>query len=421
MTEPDRPDLLFLAHRIPYPPDKGDRIRTFHTLKHLSRKARIHLACLADEAVPEEAVATLRRYCARLTVVPVARARWLRAVASLARGRTLTEGAFRSPALARAVRDSARTTCYHAVWASSSGMAQYARLPELAGTSVVVDLVDVDSEKWFDYAAAWGGPRALLYRTEGRRLRRLEAALADQSQALTLVSAAEVELFRRFCPAGDVRAVTNGVDQEYYRPSAEQPGEEGCVFVGALDYPPNVDAACWFAQDAWPEVRRRRPQARLALVGRRPAAEVRQLAGLPGVDVVGQVPDVRPYVARAAVAVAPLRVARGLQNKVLEAFAMGKAVVASPQALAGLGERRGVPALCAATSVEWVEQVGRLLGDPELRRRLGAQGRHYVEAHHDWDRCLGPLNELLGLPSADGDTGVPPDAEVVALPAGGPS
>ena len=193
-----------------------------------------------------------------------------------------------------------------------------------------------------------------------------------------------------------------GSHLEYFRPPSPpaRRDEAGCVFVGAFDYRPNVDAACWFCREAWPEIHRRRPDARLRLVGRRPVAAVRRLAAVPGVEVVGQVPDVRPYLAAAAVAVNPLRIARGLQNKVLEAMAMGKAVVASPQALAGLRHRDDAPPLCARSAQEWIETVGRLLDQPEERRRLGAEGRRYVETHHDWDECLRPFESLLGL-SAD--------------------
>jgi sugar transferase (PEP-CTERM/EpsH1 system associated) len=419
MTESDRPNILFLAHRVPYPPDKGDRIRTFHILKHLSRRAAIHVACLADEPVGEETLAALQKCCAQVAVVPLPpRARWMRALAYLARGRTLTEGAFYSPVLVKTLRAWAAATSFRAVFASSSGMAQFARLRELAGSPVVVDLVDVDSEKWFDYAATSNRLHALLYRTEGRRLRRLERSLAASARALTLVSNGEADIFHGFCPLGDVQVITNGVDFNYFHPLTEPVVEDGCVFVGALDYLPNVDAACWFAREAWPEIRRRHPDARLSLVGRRPTVEVGRLGGLPGVGVVGQVPDVRPHVARAAVAVAPLRIARGLQNKVLEALAMGKAVVASPQALAGLQERLDVPALCATSSEEWVEQVGKLLGDTELRRSLGELGRRYVTTHHDWAKCLRPFEPLLGLSADERDMRHPAGAEP-AMPARG--
>ncbi len=399
MTDPTRPNVLYLVHRVPYPPDKGDRIRSYHLLRYLSRRASVHLACLADEPVPAEATAALKALCARLSIVPLGNwSRWLRAPGSLLSGRTISEGVFHSPALVEVLRGWAKETAFHVTLASASSMVPYQRLDELSAVPAVVDLMDVDSQKWLDYAAAERGFRARLYQTEGRRLRELEQTLPSWARAVTLVSDAEADLFRQFCSWDGVHAVTNGVDLDYFRPADPPPDENGCVFVGALDYRPNVDAACWFGKEVWPMIRRRRPEARLRLVGRQPAPEVSRLAQVPGIEVVGQVPDVRPYVAASAVAVVPLRIARGIQNKVLEAMAMAKPVVASPQGLTGLSNKLDLPALTASSGSEWVEHVVRLLENPGLRRQLGAVGRSYVEANHDWERCLEPFGPLLGLP-----------------------
>jgi polysaccharide biosynthesis protein PslH len=389
-------DILYLVHRVPYPPDKGDRIRAFHLLRSLSGRATVHLACLADEPVREETIAELRRYCERVAVVPLGTSRWVRAAGSLVRGQTITEGAFYSPALRDMLRTWAEQTRFHAALASSSAMVPYLRLEGLSGIPAVVDLVDVDSQKWFDYAGTVRGWRAWLYHTEGRRLRSLEQQLPSWARAVTLVSEPEANLYREFCRPGQVRAIRNGVDLDYFRPQ-DGPTEPSCVFVGALDYRPNVDAACWFCEEVWPLLYQRFEQARLWLVGRRPAPAVQRLARQPGVELVGQVPDVRPWMARAAVVVAPLRLARGLQNKVLEALAMSKAVVASPPALAALHVQPGVHLLSASSAAEWAEAVLHLLHEEPLRRQLGLAGRRYVEEHHHWDRCLEPFGELLGL------------------------
>jgi sugar transferase (PEP-CTERM/EpsH1 system associated) len=206
-----------------------------------------------------------------------------------------------------------------------------------------------------------------------------------------------VELYRGFASAAKVHAITNGVDLDYFQPAEPVAAEDGCVFVGALDYPPNVDAARWFCREVWPRLHRRHPGTRLRLVGRQPVDAIWQLAEVGGVEVVGQVPDVRPYLVRSAVVVAPLRIARGVQNKVLEGMAMGKPVVASPQVVSGLKSRHDIPIRLASSPAEWMEWVGRLLESEPLRRQLGAAGRHYVERHHEWERCLEPLGRLLGL------------------------
>jgi sugar transferase (PEP-CTERM/EpsH1 system associated) len=330
--------------------------------------------------------------------------RAVRVARSVLRGGTASEGAFDSPELRQLVRTWAIQTGFHATLASASSMAPYLRLDELGAAPAVVDLVDVDSQKWFDYAAASSGLQAWMHRTEGRRLRRLEAGLPSWASAVTLVSSAEADLYRRVCgvQAPHVHAVPNGVDLDYFRPAdtdGAAPADRAvCVFVGALDYRPNVEGAIWFCRHVLPLVRRSRPDAQVRLVGRKPAPAVRRLAELPGVELVGQVPDVRPHVASATVAVVPLQIARGLQNKVLEAMAMGKAVVASPQTLAGVRAEPGVHVIAAESPAQWAETLLRLFDDARLRQQLGAAARSFVEQHHDWERCLAPLAELLGLP-----------------------
>ena len=313
-------------------------------------------------------------------------------------GRTVTEGAFSSPALRNLLRGWAKETRYHATLASASGMASYLRLEEFDGVPAVVDFVDVDSQKWFDYAQSCRGPRAWLYREEGRRLRRLEHDATTWARGTILVSEAETNLFRRSCNAPNVYTVTNGVDLEKFTPDDQtEETDQTCVFVGALDYRPNVDGVCWFCRDVWPEIYRRRPGARLLLVGRQPVPAVRRLSSVPGVELIGQVPDVRPYLSAAGLILVPLRLARGVQNKVLEALAMGKATIASPQSLVGLQARGTVPVLTASTPTEWIESVIRLMDDPTLRHRLGSDGRRYVEESHCWIRSLEPLGPILGL------------------------
>jgi len=415
-----RPNVLHLAHRLPYPPEKGDRIRSFHTLRHLSAHANVHLACLADEPVPAGAVAALERLCARVAVVPLSGGgRKARALLSLLRGRTATEGAFGSPALRRLLGAWVRETHFDAALASASSMVPYLQRKGLRDVPAVVDLVDVDSQKWLDYAAASRGPAAWLYRTEGRRLRRLERGLPAWTRGVVLTTAAEVALYEQFAGPGTARAVANGVDLDYFRP-APPSAEPACVFVGALDYRPNVDGICWFCSEVWPKLWQRRPDARLYIVGRQPTDAVKRLAAVPGVEVVGTVPDVRPWLSRAAVAVVPLRIARGVQNKVLEALAMGRAVLAAPLCLQGMETEPGRHLLTATTPEEWRVGLERLLHDEALRAGLGTAGREFVEEHHCWDRCLEPLLELLlqgGEPGASA-TGVagPPVANAPGSP-----
>ncbi|MCU0879927.1 MAG: glycosyltransferase, partial [Pirellulaceae bacterium] len=259
-----RPRLLYLVHRVPYPPNRGDRIRSYHFLRHLSERFEVSLATLADEPVAAETRRELARLCEQVAIEPLGRSRWLRAAASLASGRSATEGLFASPALRRTVQSWAANKQFDAALVFCSSMVQYLDCPQLKGVPAVVDLVDVDSQKWFDYGAKTSGTKRMLFDLEGRRLRQLETSLPARARAITLVSEAEANLYRGFCPSDKTVAVPNGVDLDYFRPAqdgnspwADLPPADRCpiVFVGALDYRANIDAVAWFAAEVWPAVR----------------------------------------------------------------------------------------------------------------------------------------------------------------------
>lgn len=398
MTAPPR--VLYLTHRVPFPPDKGDRIRTFHLLRELAARGRVWLGCPADEPVPPAARAALGALCERVELVPVGRrARWARAALSAATGGSLSEGLFASAALRRTVRGWAAGAGFACAVASSSALVPYLKVPELRGVPKVIDLIDVDSQKWLDFAARARPPARWAYRFEAARVRARERALPGWARAVAVVSRAEADLFDALARPGAATVATNGVDLEYFAPVAA-PEEPALAFVGALDYFPNADAAVWFARAVLPLVRARVPGAEFRIVGRNPTAAVRALAAVPGVRLVGPVPDVRPFVTGAAAAVVPLRLARGVQNKVLEAMALGKAVVAAPAALAALGAEPGVHLLRATDPGEWAAAATALLTDPARRAALGRAARAYVEAHHHWGRCLAPLVAAVFQPAS---------------------
>ena len=390
------PDILFVTHRVPYPPDKGDRIRTYHLLRYLAGRARVHLASFADEPVSAETTAHLSQLTARFSAVTHGPAKWAGGAKSFLVGRSISEGIFSDAGMRRLLGEWIAETSFQGVVLSASSLASYLTKPGFGRAVTVVDSVDVDSQKWLDYAAASSPLKKWLYAAEGKRLRRTEQRMAQMASAVTFVSDRESLMVREYCEPAKIVTATNGVDLAYYAPQAH-PNPAGVVFVGALDYKPNVDGICWFAKSVWPTLRHRAPAAVLKIVGRRPAPAVRDLGTIPGVEVVGQVPDVRPYLAEAAVVVAPLMIARGLQNKVLEAMAFGKPVVSSPAALAGFGHHEHLPAVPAETVDEWVTRVVALLGDPGARDERGAAGRRYATAYHDWQECLAPFARLLGL------------------------
>jgi sugar transferase (PEP-CTERM/EpsH1 system associated) len=399
-----KPTILYLTHRVPHPPNRGDRIRTYNFLRYLAQRTNVWLGCLADEPVSDETRQVLGELCEKVAIVPVEpHLRWVRAGLSFALGRTISEGAFNSPELKATVRRWATEARFDSTLCSSSALTPYLRLTEFIPTGHHVDLIDVDSEKWFDYSQSSSAPKSWIYGLEARRMRRLESSLSEWMRGIAVVSEPEARLYRSFRPDGRIQAIPNGVDVDYFSPvsgrSANRNSEQtsGCVFVGALDYKPNVDGICWFAREIWPAILKQRPDETLKIVGREPVAEVRELNSLPGVEVVGTVPDVRPFLSDASVAVVPLRIARGVQNKVLEALAMAKAVVASPDPLVGLDVEDGTHLFTAREPDEWVARVLELLDDASLRGDMGLAAQAYVTANHRWEQCLASLNKFLGL------------------------
>lgn len=391
---------MYLVHRVPYPPNRGDRIRSFHLLEFLARRANVYLGTLADEPLEPGTQEALEARCKQVAIERLGRGRWLQAAISLAAGRSATEGLFRSAKLRRTLEQWTREVQFDAVVVFCSSMVQYLDLPGLQGIPAVVDLVDVDSQKFFDYTATARGLKKWLYQLEGQRLRRLECTLPGRVQAITLVSEAEAEIYRSFCPNDRTHAVTNGVDLEYFQPTGKEGRPDRCVFVGALDYRPNIEGIVWFCQEVWPQVLANRPEATLAIVGRNPDQAVRRLATIPGVEMIGAVPDVRPYLAEATLAVVPLQIARGVQNKVLEAMAMGIPVIASSGAAEGLEVNNGEEIVIASSPKEWETAICRLHADAPSRHRLAQNGRQFVEAHHHWEQSLLSFARLLPLSGA---------------------
>lgn len=386
-------NILFLVHRVPHPPDKGDRIRSFHLLKHLSKLGRVHLATFADEPVSPASIRLLESLTERIAVFPVGGGRWLKAAFSLATGKSATEGLFSDSRMVETIRQWTFDAKFEAAIAFCSSMARY--IERLPIARKFVDLVDVDSEKFAQYSSTASFPKKTLYAMESKRLRSLETRIGGFTDCVALATDPEAALYRSIAPDAQAAAVHNGVDLDYFRRTSEISELDSCLFVGAMDYRANVEGVIWFADEVWPEVLRRRPNAKFRIVGRRPTTAIQSLARRDGIEVVADTPDVRPYLDRSALSVAPLRVARGVQNKVLEAMAVGRPVLASPEASIGLNVEDGRELLLAGQPDQWIERLCLLWDDAELRRRLSDAGRRYVEVHHSWDACLSPWTEWL--------------------------
>jgi sugar transferase (PEP-CTERM/EpsH1 system associated) len=393
-------DLLFLAQRIPYPPNKGDKIRSWHFLRHLAMQYRVHLGAFVDDDADWQHRPVLEAACASCQLLPIApRAARLRSLQGLASGEALTLPYFHDPRMASWVEEMLRARAPAAVFVFSSAMAQYV-LPRSGDFRLVIDMVDMDSQKWQQYAAHKPWPLSLVYARESRRLLAFERQAAAAADVTLFVSGPEAELFRQAAPgiAGRIDHVSNGVDVDYFAPehAGANPypaGTDALVFTGMMDYWPNIDGVVWFADAIWPTLHRERPELRFVIVGANPAPEVLRLAERPGIAVTGRVPDVRPYLAHAMAAVAPLRVAQGVQNKVLEAMAMAKPVIASPQAVTGLDARPDDEILVAADAPGYLAALRRLAAGAALG--LGECARAHVVRDHRWAENLRRLSGFV--------------------------
>lgn len=402
---PTKPPLLFLCHRIPYPPNKGDKIRSWHLLEYLAQYFTIYLATFVDDPADHVHEHKVRSLCAEALFVPLnPRLAKLRSAAGLLTGEALSLPYYRDATLQTWVDDMVARHAISRALVFCSPMAQYVMPDTAAGKALdcrVMDLVDVDSDKWQQYATTLRWPMNWVYRREGERLLAYERAAVMQTRASFLVSSREAALFRSLAPecAERVQHFNNGVDQEYFSPQLTLATpfaagvQQALVFTGAMDYWPNVDAVSWFAREALPLIQIEHPGVSFHIVGSNPSPEVQELGRLAGVHVTGRVPDVRPYLQYALAAVAPLRIARGIQNKVLEALAMARPVLVSPMALEGIAATHAQDLLCCESVTDYAGAVGDLIrGD---HTGLTSNGLGLIEREFNWARNLEPVRDSL--------------------------
>lgn len=398
--------ILFLAHRIPYPPNKGDKIRSFNEIRHLSKRHEIHLVCLADDPEDIRYAENLRKWCRRVFVQPV-NARWakLKGLWWLSKGGAISVGYFYHRNVQETVDQWMKETNYDGVFGFSSSVAEYlfrGKEKDHKGDApwAVMDFCDVDSDKWRQYAQKSPFPMNLLYRMEHRRMTAYERRVNRYFDRSVFVSRPEARLFKEIHPrATGVSVVTNGVDHHFFCPeaAAKPVNTDGpmLMFAGAMDYHANVDGVRWFASDILPDIRKSFPEAHFYIVGNNPHAAVRELAADAAMTVTGYVEDIRSYHLAAEVFVVPLRIARGVQNKVLEAMAMGKAVVTTSMAIQGIHPRPEECLMVADAAQEFAASVTQLLGDADLRNELGRKARDFIERHYQWDACMKDLESVL--------------------------
>jgi sugar transferase (PEP-CTERM/EpsH1 system associated) len=392
--------ILFLAHRVPFPPDRGDRIRAHHLLKALARLGPVHVGCFAEgDRAGEEALAQLAAsYC----IAPRTKPLPLAGIEAVLGGKPVSLTAFHSRQLDGWVRQTIAAHNIEAIVVFSGQMGQY--VPADFNGRVVIDLCDVDSAKFASYAEA--GERVWLNAREARLLAAEEERLGQRADATILISEAEAALYRSRLGAPakvNVHVIGNGIDADFFNPAEVAPHSQLAglpgphfTFTGQMDYRPNEQAALWVIEALIPHLRARFPEALFHVVGRNPTAKLMAHHGTSGVQVWGAVADVRPFLAAADAVLAPLLIARGVQNKVLEAMAMARPVVLTPDAATGIAATDGEHWLVSPPDpAAMAERIAGLLADRQAAATIGMAARRFVLGHHGWDAMLAPLGQLL--------------------------
>ena len=401
MAADQKQDLLFLTQRIPYPPDKGEKIRPFNMLKHLSRSWRVHLGCLIDDPADLAHRAVLAPYIADGYFGQInPKIRRISCLGGLLTGAPLSYAFFTHAGLKRWTRQVLTSVRPQAAMICSSNMAQYLIDNGPRPACVAADYADVDSEKWRAYAENARFPMRAVYAREHLKVLGQEEAIGEHVDAVSFVSQAEATLFKDIFPhlAGKAHGISSGVDSDYFSPehSFEAPFDASVptfTFCGTMDYAPNVEAVTWFATEILPLIRRREPRAAFYIVGSRPSPAVLALDRVDGVSVTGRVADVRPYVAHATASVAPMKVARGIQNKVLEAMAMAKTVIVSPEGLEGISANPGRDVQVAESAQGFADAALQVSVDKD--DSMGKAARRLVVERYSWDAHLKEFDALL--------------------------
>lgn len=406
--------ILYLSHRIPYPPNKGDKIRSFNTVSYLSTYHRVDLACLADNPADLKFISTLDTLCCNVHVEPLNTfSAKIKGGVTLLSGGSLSVGYFYSSKLQRVIDQWLFKNTYDAIICFSSPMAEYLfrsnalELPRAGAcpTRWVMDFCDLDSDKWRQYGESSRFPLNKLYQTEFQRLLAYEKKINRTFHHSLFVSEKEAELYKTLAPdARNISVIPNGVDSDYFSPGAVSASiapipsrieTHTVMFSGAMDYPANIDGVTWFSHEIFPQLRIHFPHLRFIIVGSNPTSRVKALTRENGIQVTGFVKDVRPYYAAADVCVVPLRMARGVQNKVLEAMAMGKAVVTTSAAIQGITATNGNHLLVADTPGDFIRVLTNLLNNTDQRQQLGKAAREFVTQRYSWHTNMTQLNELI--------------------------
>jgi sugar transferase (PEP-CTERM/EpsH1 system associated) len=386
--------ILYVCHRFPFPPKRGGKIRPFNMIRHLARNHEVTVASVVrsdEEAAQGRGIA---EYCARYEMGRVYDpVQALRMITRLPTPSPSSLAYFHSPSLARRIRELLANERFELIFVHCSSAAQYVQ--HVQGIPKILDFGDMDSQKWLEYARYKPLPLSLGYRLEGRKLEREERRLASRFDLCTATTRTEWETLQALGTGVATDWFPNGVDSDYFMPSGERYDADTIAFVGRMDYYPNQQCMLDFCRQTLPRLRARRPALKLLIVGADPSPAVRNLQSVPGVTVTGSVADVRPYLWRSALMVAPLAIARGTQNKILESMAAGVPVVTSSIAAGGVDALPDKHFLVVDTPEQVTAAVLRVVENPVERSRLAAAGRARMLSHHNWTHSMHRLDHII--------------------------
>lgn len=391
--ERKRLKILYLTNRVPYPPNKGDRIRTFHQIDRLALHHDVYCATFTETHADAQRVERLRRWCREVITVPfLKRPAAIRAVWTCLKGGTLTHGAYLHPDMTKQLARWNQRIGFDVVICFSSIMAPYVR--GVAAQRKILDLCDVDSAKWNEYASQSRFPASRIYKIEATRLAAFEQAAVTAFNETIVITSRERRLIDADESNPRVHVVSNGV-RALGRPTDATVAGPVVGFLGTMNYRPNIDAVCWFADRVWPKIRHTLPNAQFLIIGREPTRTVRQLAEREGIVVTGGVSETHSWIQKCRVVAVPLRVARGLPNKMLEAMAAGRPVVASSAAAACIDAEPNRHFHVADEPEDFADRTIRLLCENRACHEVAREALTWVRAHHDWEIVLDQFERVV--------------------------
>jgi sugar transferase (PEP-CTERM/EpsH1 system associated) len=400
--------ILYLAHRIPYPPNKGDKIRSFNEIKYLSQKNEVDLICLADDKKDLVYVKELEKICGKVSVFFLdKKTALLRGFLSLLKNRPISAGYFYLSGVQNVFDKWIKESDYDAVLCFCSPMAEYVfrcgYQKKLKDIHLAMDFCDLDSDKWNQYSKNSSFIKKRIYKKESKLLSEYEKKVNKFFDNSFFVSSPEAELFKsKFPECKNVYSIPNGVDYDFFSFDKKRENvylkknafSPVMVFTGAMDYYANIDAVLWFAKKIFPAIKEKYPDSIFCIAGSNPSDEVSELEKSNGIIVTGFVEDIRPYYQHADISVIPLRIARGIQNKVLEAMSMGKAVVSTTKALEGINATKN-EVFNADFEDEFAQKIMELFENMELREKTGKNARNFVEKNFSWKVSMSDLERKL--------------------------